>query len=132
MTEIMIEEFKTEYGEQQLESDVNAKMSLKAGFRAYKSEYIDYFLEHHDQFPLTLVLFYDSDQFNDSVMRSLTVKILDVFVYKYEKKFVKGNFNVRGYTSAPSNIGGVGQSSFEQALSLIYEDVKLNKLVVIV
>ena len=96
MTEIMVEEFKSEYGEQQLESDVNTRMNLKMGFKAYKSESIDYFLEHHDQFPLTLVLFYDADQMNEGIMRSLTLKIMEVFVYKYEKKFLKGNFNIRG------------------------------------
>ena len=106
MTEIMVEEFKTEYGEQ-LESDVNAKQSLKSGFRAYRSENMDYFLEHHDQFPLTIVLFYDAERFKDSVMRSLTVKILDVFVYKYEKKFTKGNFNVRGYTGGSNMEGSI-------------------------
>ena len=118
----MVEEFKSDYGEQNLESDVNARMNLKSGFRALKSEYIDYFLEHHDQFPLSIVLFYDSDLFNEAVMRSLTVKVLDVFVYKYEKKFLKGNFNVRGghAVSTPRT-----NSSFEQALSLIYEDVRL-------
>ena len=98
-------------------------MALKSGFRAYRSENLDYFLEHNEQFPLTIVLFYDADLLNEAVMRSLTVKILDVFVYKYEKKFAKGNFNVRGYNSA-SNIGGMpGQASIEQALSVIYEDV---------
>ena len=118
----MVEEFKSDYGEQNLESDVNARMNLKSGFRALKSEFIDYFLEHHDQFPLSIVLFYDSDLFNEAVMRSLTVKVLDVFVYKYEKKFLKGNFNVRGgnAVSTPRT-----NSSFEQALSLIYEDVRL-------
>lgn len=43
----MVEEFKTEYPEQ-WESDVNTKMGLKSGFRSYKSENLDYFLEHHD------------------------------------------------------------------------------------
>jgi hypothetical protein len=47
MTEIMVEEFKTEFPDQ-FENDVNTKMSLKSGFRAYKSENLDYFLEHHD------------------------------------------------------------------------------------
>lgn len=112
----MIEEFKSEHGEQILETDVNTRMSLKSGFRAYKSESVDYFLEHHEQFPLTIVLFYDSELFHENIMRSLTVKILDVFVYKYEKKFAKGNYNVRGTTrgiGGKSNIGGMGQSTFE-------------------
>jgi len=72
-------------------------MSLKSGFKAYKSESIDYFLDHHEQFPLTIVLFYDSEQLNENAMRIMTGKILDIFVYKYEKKFQKENFNIRGY-----------------------------------
>lgn len=72
-------------------------MSLKSGFKAYKSESIDYFLDHHEQFPLTIVLFYDSEQLHENAMRIMTGKILDIFVYKYEKKFQKGNFNIRGY-----------------------------------
>lgn len=75
-------------------------MALKSGFRSFKSENMDYFLEHHEQFPLTIVLFYDAELLNESIMRSLTIKILDVFVYKYEKKFLKGNFNINTGNSA--------------------------------
>lgn len=49
---MMVDDFKIEYGEKNLESDVNTRMNLKSGFRAFKSEYIDYFLENHDNFPL--------------------------------------------------------------------------------
>lgn len=91
----MVEEFKSEYPSQ-YDNDVNTRMALQSGFRAYKSESIDYYLEHHDQFPLTLVLFYDSDQLNENIMKNLTAKLLDVFVYKYEKKFQKGNYNING------------------------------------
>ena len=117
----MVEEFKNEVGEQYIENDVNTRMSLRAGFRSYKSEHLDYFLEHHEQFPLSIVLFYDADIMSDIVMRTLTNKIIEVFVYKYEKKFAKGNFQVK---CGMSNIGGMNQTSFEQALSVIYEDVK--------
>mmetsp|Transcript_40794 Transcript_40794/g.39388 ORF Transcript_40794/g.39388 Transcript_40794/m.39388 type:complete len:87 (+) Transcript_40794:156-416(+) len=86
MADMMVEEFKLEF-EDQFQNDVNTKMSLSAGFKSFKSESVDYFLDHHEQFPLTIVLFYDSDLFNDSVMRNMTSKILDVFVYKFEKKF---------------------------------------------
>lgn len=62
MTELMVEEFKTEHGDPQaLENDVNARMALKSGFRSFKSEHLDYFLEHDERFPLTIVLFYDSE-----------------------------------------------------------------------
>lgn len=43
----MVEEFKSEYPEQ-FENDVNTKMALRSGFKAYKSEGLDYYLEHHD------------------------------------------------------------------------------------
>ena len=69
-------------------------MALRSGFKAYKSEGLDYFLEHHDVYPLTLVLFYDSELLNETIMKNLTFKLLDVFVYKYEKKLQKGNFNI--------------------------------------
>ncbi|CDW73956.1 UNKNOWN [Stylonychia lemnae] len=119
----MLEEFKSEYPEQ-FENDVNTKMALKSGFKAYKSEGLDYYLEHHETFPLTLVLFYDSEQLNDNVMKNLTAKLLDVFVYKYEKKLAKGNFNLgNGFLSSAQNISQQNnQSTFDQVLSLIYED----------
>lgn len=53
-------------------------------------------------------------------MRSLTIKVLDIFVYRYEKKFLKGNFN-----DCFNEEAKMGQKSFERALSLIYEDVRL-------
>lgn len=106
MTELMAEEVK---GQCALAEE---QAALRQGLRSYKSEHLDYFLEHHEQFPLTCVLFYDAELLSEQVMRSLTAKILDVFIYKYEKKFLKGNFSVR-----PS-------PAFEQALSVIYEDVR--------
>ena len=111
MTEIMVEEFKTEFP-QEYEKDVNSKVALRSGFRAYKSENLDYFLEHHDQYPLTIVLFYDSEQMWDNVMRSLAVKILDVFVYKYDKKLAKGNFNFK-VSKDDKLVDGVNQSTFD-------------------
>jgi hypothetical protein len=124
MTELMIEEYKNEHADPSvIENDVNVRMSLKSGFRAFKSESMDYFLEHHETFPLTIVFFYDSDQMQDSIMRSLTVKILDVFVYKFEKKFQKGNFTVARGGGTGAQSGGINQS-FEQALTVIYEDVR--------
>lgn len=127
MADMMVEEFKAEHPDQ-YENDVNTKSALNTGFKSYKSDSVDYFLEHHETFPLTLVLFYDSGMFDEGIMRGLTQKLLDVFVYKYEKKLEKGNFNFKANNSddlskdgAPN---GASQSSFDQALSLIYEDVR--------
>jgi hypothetical protein len=60
MTDIMFEEYKEEYPEA-LEKDQNARQAFKTGFTSYKSDSIDYLLEHHEDFDVTLVLFY-SDQ----------------------------------------------------------------------
>ncbi len=59
------------------------------------------------------MLFYDSGLLDAEIMKSLTAKLLDIFVYKYEKKLNKGIFNIRSSDKA---------SSFDAALSLIYED----------
>jgi len=71
MTEVMIEEFKEEHP-QQFENDVNTKMAFQEGFKGFKSNSVDYFLEHHNLFPLTLVLFYDSGLLDSDLMRSLS------------------------------------------------------------
>ena len=126
MADMMVEEFKAEFPEQ-AENDVNSKMALRSGFRGYRSESLDYFLEHHDQFPLTMVLFYDSGLLNESAMRNLTAKLLDVFVYKYEKKFQKGNFNVSQSFLNSSGYSVGNPTQFDQVLSLIYEDVSFSQ-----
>jgi hypothetical protein len=51
------------------------------------------------------------------MMRSLTVKVLDVFICKNEAKLEKGIFNVQG--------GPKSQLGFDQAMNLILEDVRL-------
>ena len=85
MTQIMCDEYKEEFPD--LENDPNAKMAFKSSFSSYKSESIDYFLEHHDTYPITLVLFYNENEISDIVMRSLAAKLLDIFVFKNEKRF---------------------------------------------
>jgi len=122
MAEMMVEEFKMEF-EAQYENDVNTKMALGAGFRSFKSDAVDYFLDHHEKFPLTIVLFYDSQLFSEQIMKGLTTKILDIFVYKYEKKFEKGKFSIKqGKDANSSTLSEKSYTTFEQALSLIYED----------
>lgn len=58
MTEIMAEEYKDEYPEE-FERDAATKLAFKQGFQSYSSDSIDYVLEHQDDWPGTLVLFYD-------------------------------------------------------------------------
>jgi len=66
---------------------VNTKTSLNAGFKSYKSDSVDYYLEHAVSYPITLILFYDSEIFLDSITKMLAAKLLDVFIYKYQKRF---------------------------------------------
>ena len=65
-------------------------MAFRDGFTGMKSDSSDYIIEHCAHFPLSLVLFYDSDIYLNSIMKSLAIKILDVFLYKFESKFDQG------------------------------------------
>ena len=67
MSEMMVEEFKEEH-KAQYETDVNTRAALKSGFKSFKSNAVDFFLEHHDTYPLTLVIFFDTKTFDESIM----------------------------------------------------------------
>ena len=60
MTEIMYDEYKEEYPEA-LKNDPNTRFAFEQGFTSYKSDALDYLLEHQSEFHLTIVLFYDSE-----------------------------------------------------------------------
>ena len=90
MTEIMCEEYKEEFPES-LEKDPNTRMAFQAGFTSYKSDSIDYLLEHNVEHPITLVLFYDQGTYDEQVMRILSIKLMDVFLFKIEKTLSKPN-----------------------------------------
>lgn len=62
-------------------------MAFKEGFTSFKSDSTDHILEHSAHYPLTIVLFYDENIYLNSIMKSLAIKILDVFLYKFEHKF---------------------------------------------
>lgn len=64
MTELMAEEYKEEYPDL-LEKDPNTRVAFQSGFTGYKSDSVDYLLEHNDTLPLTLVLFYDVGEFEE-------------------------------------------------------------------
>ncbi len=68
------------------------KIALKDGFRGYQSESSDCVVEHCAHYPITIVLFYDADIYLNSIMRSLAVKILDVFLFKYEARFLEQDY----------------------------------------
>ena len=68
-------------------NDANTKLAFRDGFTGMKSDSSDYILEHSAHYPLTLVLFYDSDIYLNSIMKNLAIKILDVFLFKFGTKF---------------------------------------------
>lgn len=69
-----------------LPNDPNAKIAFREGFTQLKSDSADYILEHNAHYPITLVLFYDSNIYLTSIMKNLAIKILDVFVFKFKSK----------------------------------------------
>jgi len=74
-------------------------MALKNGLESFKSDSLDFILQHQALYPLTIVLFYDSTIYLEAIIESLASKILDVFLFKFEKKF-----HVEGYRDyTPTN-----------------------------
>ena len=99
MAEVCVDEYENDYPGQ-IESDVNARNAFKQGFRSFKSDSVDYLLEHHDDYPLTLVLFYDSGSQDEAITRILAGKLLDIFIIKHEKKLKKNaNNNMASITT---------------------------------
>jgi hypothetical protein len=122
MTEIMHEEYKEEYPEM-LDKDPNARMAFQSGFTSYKSDSVDYLLEHNDCLPLTLVLFYDSGTHVEEVMRTLAIRLMDCFVFKNEPRFKKAN----GLTQELSKIAS---EDFDLAIPIVLENVSAVSLIV--
>ena len=54
----MGEEYKEMYPKQ-FYNDPDTKIAFREGFTGMNSDSCDYILEHHAQYPLTIVLFYD-------------------------------------------------------------------------
>ena len=99
MAEVCVDEYENDYPGQ-IESDVNARNAFKQGFRSFKSDSVDYLLEHHDDYPLTLVLFYDSGSQDEAITGILAGKLLDIFIIKHEKKLKKNaNNNMASITT---------------------------------
>lgn len=116
-------------------SDPHIKHSVREGFTQFKSDSADYVIENNMHYPLTIVLFYDSDIYLDSIMKSLAIKTLDVFLYKYENKFAQGiyeNMTPKNSNYAQINVDEKHRqfdftdnpgTTFESALPIIFEDV---------
>ena len=120
MTQIMHEEYKEEFPEA-LEKDPNARMAFQAGFTSYKSDSIDYLLEHNDSLPVTLVLFYDQDTHDEALMRILSTKLLDVFLFKNEIRFKKPQ-------GLQQEISKSAAASFNESIAVVLENVSRNKV----
>ena len=66
---VIVEEYKEEYPE---DDDPNTNLAFRQGYQGMKSDSIDYMLESHDEYPLTLALFYDSAELDDEIARYLS------------------------------------------------------------
>ena len=98
MSEMMAEEYKAEFPGH---DDPNTKAAFGQGFRSFRSDSLDYLLEHHDLYPLSLVIFYDGKESSESIMRYASVKLLEQYVVKKQKYLEKGG-DLRQLSNKPS------------------------------
>ena len=116
----MIEqEYREEYPD---DNDPNTNMAFQQGYNGMKSDSIDYMLESHEQYPLTLSLFYDSADLDDDIARYLSQRLLDIYILKKEKILKKGDLSKLVSNKAST-------LAFESALPLILENVSLIMLI---
>jgi hypothetical protein len=118
----------------QFEQDADLKLAFHHGLEGFKSDSLDFVMEHAAHFPLTLVLFYDSQIYLTKIMESLATKILDIFLFKYEDQFtndVYKDFTPTNPNSYQIYVEDKYQkfdfsenpgTTFESALPLIFED----------
>ena len=79
MGRLMEEEYKEEFPD---DNDPCTHLAFYTGFQSYKSDSVDYLLEHNGELPLTLALFYDSRDMDEQVMRYLAIRLLDIYIVK--------------------------------------------------
>jgi len=136
---MMSEEYKEMYPHQSAEPEI--KLALKSGLEGFKSDSTDFIIDHSTDFPVTIVLFYDSKIYYENLMQSLATKLLDVFIYKYKRELEKGNH--KDFTPPAGSIYnqiGVEEifqrfdwyenpaTTYEAALPLIFEDVSYDNI----
>lgn len=114
ISNVMMEEYKEEYPD---DVDPNTNLAFAQGFQGIKSDSIDYMLESHETYPLTLALFYDSREMDDDIAHYLSQRLLDIYVLKKDKILQKGG-NLAGLATNKSST-----QAFESALPLILENV---------
>lgn len=127
------EEYKEMYPSQYAK-DTQAKIALREGFKGFNSDSADCIVEHCTHYPVTIVLFYDADIHLQSIYRSLAVKILDVFLFKFEMRLIENDY--RNFTPQNSNYQQYHideakrefdftdnpGTTFESSLPIIFED----------
>ena len=92
-------------------------MAWQTGLQSYQSNSVDYLLEHHDEYPLTLVLFYDSNDLDEKIMRYMTITLLHIYVVKKEA-FLRCGDNPQKDTESTNE--------FDLAFPIILENVSDN------
>lgn len=131
ITAVMAEEFKEMYP-RQIDSEV--KIAFKRGLEGFKSDSIDFILEHSSEQPITILVFYDEHLYKESIMVSLAQKLLDVFIYKHKRELDKKVY--RNFTPVNDVFQQMGLYykihnfqwhdnpglTFEAALPLVLED----------
>ena len=85
-----------------------------------KSDSVDYMLESHDTHPLTVALFYDSRDLDDTICKYFCNRILDIYVLKKEKILAQGG-NLQSHKASTA--------AFEKALPFILENVSISNVI---
>lgn len=115
-------------------NDHEIKAAFKSGLEGFKSDSVDFILEHSPEFPISIVLFYDENIYLESIMNSLACKLMDVFIYKF--KFELQRKNYKDFTPQNSIFTRIALdplnfrcdwsenpgTTFESALPLVFED----------
>jgi hypothetical protein len=73
----MAEEYKEEYPD---DVDPFTKLAFDEGFTGMKSDSCDYCLHHHEEFPLSIVVFYDTREMEEAITRYFAERTMDIFV----------------------------------------------------
>ena len=111
MGRVVQEEYEEEFPD---DKDPNTKMAWKTGLQSYSSNSVDYMLEHHDDYPLTLVLFYDCKDLDEKIMRYMIITLLHIYVVKKEAFLRNGE--------DPSN-DEASTVAFDLAFPIVLENV---------
>jgi hypothetical protein len=87
----MAEEYKEEYPE---DCDPFTKLAFEQSFMGMKSDSVDYVLEHHEEHPLSMVLFYDNRDVQEHLARFMAEQVLYIFTVKKADILRKGGPNM--------------------------------------